>query len=174
MPETISCPRCRRQLVLPAAQFGQPVQCPSCQHTFVGQPLAEPPPAVPYLRPVAIAQPLPELDPWRPAADDHLAHIPEVIIVQPHRGGCILTLGICSLLFALLSCVVIWLPLVSLGLSLVALSMSRRDLLAMAQGNMDAADGKMTSNGRLCAMIAAILAVLVFFPRCLVAINGLP
>src|SRR5215468_10926025 len=37
MPEIIACPSCQRKLRLDDDAFGQTVQCPSCQNTFVAE-----------------------------------------------------------------------------------------------------------------------------------------
>src|SRR5580765_2028784 len=42
MHETIACPDCQSQLVLPSMPAGQTVQCPRCEHVFAPFPQRAP------------------------------------------------------------------------------------------------------------------------------------
>src|SRR5436305_1563962 len=37
MTEIVACPRCQRQLLLPAEHLGKPVQCPACKLEFLAE-----------------------------------------------------------------------------------------------------------------------------------------
>jgi tetratricopeptide (TPR) repeat protein len=90
MPETISCPGCRRRLLLPEGLAGRTIQCPSCRHLFqaeapppVDVPAAVPPP--PMLR--VVEEALPPDPPAQPQIEDVLPADPpaepEILEVLP-------------------------------------------------------------------------------------------
>lgn len=104
MPEIITCPDCRRRLVLPDGLHGQSIQCPSCKARFQAAgppptipaevlevlPLSPaPPPAVPALPPAA---PVPSArETWidwdKPAADPLRFDTSTPVRKKPRRWG---------------------------------------------------------------------------------------
>lgn len=85
---------------------------------------------------------------------------------QPHRGPLILTLGIMAVSMHLLVVGgMLFAPccgmsLVGLGLGIPAWIMGSTDLRLMARGAMDPAGREATQGGRVCGIVAVVLAVL--------------
>jgi hypothetical protein len=183
MPETISCPQCRRPLNVPAELIGQLVKCPACATTFRADLPGAPPPR-------RAVQPEPAYPPEerrgrragdydrpsrryeededygrgrRPSRTDSLDFGP---VGRPHRGGLILTLGILSLV---LGCC----PLAGWILGGYALSMANQDLVAMASRRMDRSGQGLTQAGKVCGIIGLVLATLSFAANMVRILGGI-
>jgi hypothetical protein len=76
------------------------------------------------------------------------------ILVRPHRGAMILTLGLLGLCFA-------FCPIAGWILSGGALEMAREDIKAMSSGQMDPSGLDLTRSGRILGHVAAIVSSLV-------------
>jgi hypothetical protein len=166
MPETITCPKCGRPLRLPDGLLGGLVQCPACQNVFTAT--APVPPPRPAQAPAVEVG-------WRPTAggrqqDDSGPSLPQVgeneDRRQPHRGVLILSLGILGLL---LSC----LPPVGWVFGGVAMSLANADLQEMKDGRMDRSGVSLTESGKVCGVLAVIMASVFLLLGCLVAIAQL-
>lgn len=73
-----------------------------------------------------------------------------IILVRPHRGPTILTLGILGLCFA-------FCPIAGWILSGCVLEMAREDIEAMASGHMDGSGLDLTKSGRILGHVTAII-----------------
>lgn len=73
--------------------------------------------------------------------------------LEPARGGTILTLGICSIVFFIC-------PIVGLILGILATSKAGTDLKRMELGSMDASGEGTTRAGQICGIIGIVLSVL--------------
>ena len=72
---------------------------------------------------------------------------------KPHRGGLILALGIIAM--------VVWCcPLTGWIMGGITLSMANTDLIAMNSGHMDDSGYGLTMTGKICAIVAVLLATL--------------
>lgn len=72
---------------------------------------------------------------------------------RPHRGGLILTLGILGLF--------VWCcPIAGWVVGGIVLNMANKDLVEMAVGNMDDSGRGITLAGKICAIVALVLATL--------------
>lgn len=71
---------------------------------------------------------------------------PQQRYLQPHRGAAVLTLGILGLVACLICGIIAWV-------------MGNNDLREMRAGRMDRSGEGMTNAGRICGMIACILAM---------------
>jgi hypothetical protein len=158
MNETINCPACQRKLAVPENLLGQEVQCPSCSARFNASPdrTGPAPPPLPSSPPPAPewreAEREPDLRRSRRYQDDDdedgYARPPRRRRQHyvPHRGPTILVLGILSLFVA------------QIILGPIAWVMANHDLREMREGRMDPEGEDNTNTGRICAMIATIIA----------------
>lgn len=73
-----------------------------------------------------------------------------MIPLKPHRGGSVLAVGICSIVFAG-ACGT------GIILGIVGLSMSKTDLTQIDRGQMDPSGRGMTQAGRICSIIGTCL-----------------
>jgi hypothetical protein len=168
MAELIACPKCRRQLQVPAQYLGETVQCPECEHRFTA--------TASSISTKPTATPLAESDrkPTRERLDDDDDDDFDDIRVrrrhrrpdwEPHRGAMIQTLGLVALVGGFLFC----LPAV---VGPVAWLLGSWDLQAMRDGHMDPDGESMTRTGRTCGIVATVLLVLSTPVVCL-ALTGM-
>lgn len=173
MPEIANCPQCQRQLRVPDNLLGQSVKCPSCGTTFqatmqaapsppprwqeAGDPISEQPrPSRPAEPPPAAGPPYRQPD-WDRGQGYYGDRGPGYYgdsgqgymrrDWKPHNGATILTLGILSLVL----CGPILGP--------IAWIMGNNDLAQIRAGQMDPSGEGITQAGRICGMIASILAI---------------
>jgi len=189
--QLIVCPECSRKLRVPDELAEELVKCPSCGRTFTvgGAAAVQPRPAEkgPPARSGAVkreeekAGAADSHDPrdedeerprrrprtWEEEDDDDDDLGPRRDL-EPDRGGVILTLGIVGLVLAAVGgpgavcCVVTAvLPVIGMILGVVAWVMGSKDLGAMRAGRMDRRGEGSTKAGRVCAIIAVILGILV-------------
>lgn len=175
MAEIIQCPLCQRQLQIDEGSWGQWFKCPSCAGTFRIAPANQAPavpaaPAPPRSRPTPV-QPKkgwdepPPLVPRVPPPprrepviheEFNIKKVESQLPVNPHRGILILAMGFIGL--ALFACSPVgWI------LGGLAMSMGNEDLQRMQRGSMDRGGEVMTFVGRICGMIAVVLATLAVF-----------
>jgi len=181
MPSIISCPSCQKQLKVPDDLIGKSVKCPGCKETFTAQTMgksaAAPAREDVVEKPRKKAAPPPEDDededeaPRKPvkrraADDDDEDERPSQRVkrrgggpMAPHRGQLIMILGIGSLIGF-----VIGLPLWIAGP--FAWIMGNKDLKEMDAGRMDPEGRGNTQIGKICGMIATILAVVGIVLTC--------
>lgn len=88
------------------------------------------------------------------------------IIVRPHRGTTVLTLGILGIVFTLL-CGFGWI------LGIIAWVLGNADLKAMAAGQMDPSGEGNTNAGKICGIVSVALAVLGLIIYIVFAILGI-
>lgn len=120
---TFPCPHCQRQLKVQEHLLGKSVRCPACKSVMTSAPILE-----------------------TPGARGE-------ILVRPHRGATVLTLGLLGLCFA-------FCPLAGWILSGGALEMAREDIKAMSDGKMDPSGIDLTRGGRILGHVAAIISSL--------------
>jgi hypothetical protein len=156
MAMTVVCPKCSRNLNVPADLFGELVKCPVCGQNFKVDHDAEPAPVIPEVRP---AEPPPAPPP--PVEEMHEPGFDEDPTawkfaqerrrdLQPHRGTTILVLGILSIV----------LPLVSIILGPLAWALGSADLNAIKQGRMDPTGEGTTRAGYICGVVGTCFAIL--------------
>jgi hypothetical protein len=178
MIEVIRCPQCQKQLRLPEGYVGKRVKCPACPTTFTATPSELEEPALPLREewldgvrqaaaPVeeeARDEEPPRRRKRRPSRrrrrydyeDDDDEDSP-YRKVWPHRGGLVMTLGICSLVLALVPCFTVF----GLKLGIISLILAIVDLRSMSRGEMDREGRGMTQGGLVCSIIALALSVLM-------------
>ena len=156
MADIISCPACQRKLQVPEAYFGQNVQCPECQHTFVAGSgttgvQSNPAPAAPP-RPSTWQEPPDPAPRRRRYEDDDFDEYDDVGRLRrpdtPHRGGTILAMGILSIVL----CGIIFGP--------IAWVMGNTDMVEIGAGRMDRTGEGLTQAGRVLGIIGTVLGVL--------------
>ncbi len=178
MPDTISCPQCRKILAVPESLYGTQVQCPACGAVFMAgptgvspSPLPPQPPPLPQERPMLRFEE--QEPPRRPRYDDYDDRRRDRDYydrgprrdVQPHRGGLILTLGIIGLV---VSCC----PLLGWIFGGIATNMANADLLKMTHGDMDSDGRGQTETGKLLGNIAIGIATVSALLGCLIRLGG--
>ncbi len=185
MPIVTRCPSCQRQLRVPDNLLGRKVKCPGCKETFTADADGGEPPPAPEEEapPVAKRRPAPPSEgeesggtyeikeeprerrrpPVRFDEEEDDEEPPEEeeeyeeerrprrprrrrSYTAPHRGTLIMTLGILSLVVA---------PII---LGPIAWVMGNNDLKEIRAGRMDPEGEGSTNAGRICGMIATILA----------------
>lgn len=151
MSELIRCPHCNRQLRIPEELVGKTVKCPECGSKFVGliggarqreeSPWAE---TEDPNKPGKFAAPedIEDYEPEEPRLRRRRNY-------EPHRGITILVLGI----LAFVVCGPILGP--------IAWIMGNSDMAKIKSGRMDPAGRDLTNAGRICGMIATLLAIAV-------------
>jgi hypothetical protein len=189
MTEVIECPECRRKLSMRDEYLGQDVKCPSCGATFVASATLRPPPPTP---PPPAARELPPRessrrrdeerddrrhdrdDDDRPRRDydrddyDRRRRDPyDDDRKRPDRGAAVLTLGILGLVFC-------WVPLAGWILGGIAWGMGNNDLSEMSRGRVSRLGESATQGGKVCGIIAVILATLFVFFYCMAFVNDRP
>jgi predicted Zn finger-like uncharacterized protein len=170
MPEIIACPQCGRQLSVQDSLLGQQVKCPACQTTFTAEVAPPPRPPREEVQPEAPRERRRDEDEYeerrrpRRDVDEDYEDRPrrrydeyedDYERRRPHRAGTVLTLGILGLVF---SCC----PLAGWIMGGIAISMANTDLQEMARGRMDRSGQGSTQGGKICGIIAVILATLAF------------
>jgi predicted Zn finger-like uncharacterized protein len=168
MPVTIQCPHCDKQLRIQEANLGKQVRCPACKEVFKAAELPPPPEeeAEQGIQEMEEPEQRPARRPRREEPEDEeeeeerprrrrrrLRDDDDLVRGRPHRGGLILTLGILGLV---LSCC----PMAGWILGGIALSMGNTDLQAMSRRQMDRSGQGMTQAGKICGLIAVILATI--------------
>jgi hypothetical protein len=153
MPIQINCPSCIGAVRVPEELLGKRVQCPRCEAKFVAEADDEDPLSTPAtaeqgedtgrpLRPRRHRPPEDYDDDYYDDYDDR----PRRRSGRPHRGGIILTLGVCSLLLCA-------------PLGIFAWVMGNHDLTEMKRGRMDRSGEGLTQAGRILGSIATILMI---------------
>jgi predicted Zn finger-like uncharacterized protein len=151
MPLNVDCPSCNRKLRVPDELLGKQVKCPTCGTTFTAGDAVPPPPT-------EVEAPPPRRRPSPPPEDDYDDEDDEPRrssrrrrsgrYLQPHRGPLILVLGILSLVTGTA-------PI----LGPIAWILGNNDLKEIRAGRMDPEGESATQAGRICGMIATIMAI---------------
>lgn len=157
MPSVIQCPKCKSQLQVDDGAWTEYFQCPACRTTFRAA-----------AKSGARSAPGPQRAPWEEEPAWKNLPPPKAFAVHeefetsrpelrgtplPHRGPLVLALGFSGLC---LSC------LVPAGWVLggMAIAMGGDDLSRMTRGTMDPSGRALTAAGRICGIVAIVLATL--------------
>jgi hypothetical protein len=145
MPQIIvRCAQCNHALRVPESLYGEMIQCPACQNTFVA------PSVAPDSRQADVTAPRPASawpEPPRPSRDE-FGYVRRDYL-QPHRGAAVLVLGILSLIT---SC---------FPLGIAAWVMGHGDLAAMRRGDMDPSGEGITRAGQILGIISTVLVMAI-------------
>lgn len=195
MATITSCPKCSKQVQVPDELLGKRVQCPECKNVFVAEPATsavstvpkKSSPGVPSSSPPPVPTKTPEWekprarldddeeDDDRPRKkkrsrrreddddddDDRPSRRRRRSDLAPHRGGMILAFGLIALIGGFIAGGVLFI------FGPIAWIMGNNDLREIREGRMDREGEGMTQAGRICGIIATILAIVGILLVCL-------
>jgi hypothetical protein len=162
MPVEVACPSCGIKLSVPDDFVGKKVRCASCSLVFDANPQA-PPPELPRSANDLDGEQHDQADDDYPFdTDDERLHRRRDLV--PHRGGLILTLGIGSIVGAVLEMGVgiccCSLPIISIPLGAVSWILGHGDLRQLDNGIMDPDGRSSTKAGYVCGMVGCGMGLL--------------